>query len=485
MKGRLFAIVLLILASANYCAWTQPFNIMAIDQEGKAVEGANVVITYQKANRYSENDGRIEGRTDENGQFFAVLSNSVKEEFENRKVRISISHYYGGNETIDEVAENSENFKNVIWVAPFRVVSLSVMVSDSEGMPITGAPVSVYGIKLQKLTDELGIAVFPVAAGSPAAGVVRYKEGFYPFSAEGSNEDYLVAVVVPAEKREGNESKKLLVDIRVALPDETPVPFLPINLTYSGKKQFGRTDKDGKASFLVDGTGGNASLEFVHNEISYNKSYEVRENFSAKIVLEPALKITSFLAKKESENCYKVIANISDPRRHLPIEVQITKIMPYFNSTLPTKIEEGSLFYTQLCITRDTKVQASAWNKYDYSKSEIIELKYVAPSPQPPPPIPTLVLPPEKEEEISLEDMALSVAIFAVIGAAVAILITIKSRFGEIKRSITIFLRDMLGKMRPPEKAKEQKEEPKESKSNGQPEKKGKKAGKEEGAKPK
>jgi len=419
-----------------------------VDAAGNPVENADVSFSYQLSKSFSDSDGQLSGKTNLSGTYFANLTNVVGEGIENRLIRISISHYYGGNITINETAgSDPAEVKQIVYVVPFSVATLEVKVASANGTPIRGASVYLEGLGVKKYTDASGIAAFQVARGRAASGAVTYEGKAYPFSASGNGSMLAASVVVPEEVAIAEPGVAASLALQFVWEDGAPLAGLPVKFSYMGQGYPTQTDSGGMASFSTPQPGSEVNVTFTKNEIDYALSYLLANNRSETVKLGPSLKINSFYAVSQDENCFRLVANVSDPRAQLPIQVKMVKITPYANSTLPVSIEEGGVFSSSLCISYSVKAKFFVWNKYDFRESDILELKYS-------PPKPKLVFAPVEEkkdeeanEKVSFDDVLLAVATFAVIGAFLGIVIAGKSKIGRATQFIRAFLRQALKKL--------------------------------------
>ena len=129
------------------------------------------------------------------------------------------------------------------------------------------------------------------------------------------------------------------------------------------------------SSFVQNGT----NLFFVENETNFD--------FNTTISLYRLLNINTFQAVKESENCFSVIANISDPRTTIPLNVRMTKATvdaPTIYSEVQTTLNDAGLYNFPICIKSHTMMKIVASNRYE-SQEKSVQLTYVPPLPPQPP----------------------------------------------------------------------------------------------------
>ena len=90
----------MLFAGLAFPLWNQSILIKAVDLSGMPVSDAVVKIIYQHSDAINtEPDGVLIGKTDDNGTFYANLSNVVPLMYENRDFSVSLSTYYWDGET--------------------------------------------------------------------------------------------------------------------------------------------------------------------------------------------------------------------------------------------------------------------------------------------------------------------------------------------------------------------------------------------------
>ncbi len=91
------------------------------------------------------------------------------------------------------------------------------------------------------------------------------------------------------------------------------------------------------------------------------------------------LAINSFESSASgAANCYKLSANVIDPRISLPLTVRMVEISPR-NAELDVARDDFGMFVSSICITENTTVGLFAYNRYD-SANQTITLEFSQPA---------------------------------------------------------------------------------------------------------
>ncbi len=384
----LSALFLLVSAQPLFSLWSQGANVSVVDTAGMPVKYADVLITYQKSVPFGAPDGRVQGRTGDDGSFYAVLSNSVPSGKENRTYAINVSTYYWKGSITQFEADNSEE-RNLQIPIPFELESVQVRAVPFDGLP-PGAQATIYGTDVSEPFNASGVAVLRVPMGLKFSGYV-VADGFSKlFSSDNAPVDKdghrtIDVLLSGGSQPSGGQgdipasAQRITAQVAFFGPDGTPFANQPVNYFYRGKQQTAMTGADGVAGF--DGFAGfPINISVVADEYEYDTLYVPNESGLGTIRIPRLLTITAFPPVQEGGNCYRVIANVSDPRKQLPLTVSFTSSDPS-SPNLTSSTDESGMFFTHTCIGQDTTVTISASNKYD-SAQAAANLTYAAPAQQ-------------------------------------------------------------------------------------------------------
>ena len=374
-KPILFAFALLLSISLCFSLWNYTFTVQALDLKGKPVENADVSIVYQKISALSEDDGLLEGLTDANGNFPVSLENKVNMASQSYKAKITVStDYYAGEIRRLELNGTANNYT---FIVPVEQSDIEIIVLSSKKAPVEGATVFVEGSHpVKRSTDASGATSIRMPDGVAFSGVATYGD----YSREFSNTDIqasggrnVLTITLPdtpggaaASNGTGTFSLQLL------LANGSAAPNHPLNITYAGKTYNTATGQNGIVQIALSGRGP-LKVMVAQNEYDYPFSIDYSGQSSAIIALYPLLQIASFASIPDGGDCYRVFANISDPRTSLPLNVEMVRFVSLANTSLPVTGEFGGIFASRLCITTDTKVVVRATNKYE-SAGAVISL---------------------------------------------------------------------------------------------------------------
>lgn len=384
-------LALLLIANVCFSIWVQPLNISVADMNGKPVEKAQVTVIYQKASQVSENDGVLNGETNADGFFTGEITNRVQSSLASRNIQIKVYTNYWPGETRKIVANESEK-KQLRFIVPFKLEDVYIKAVTNKQFPVKGASVVIAGkVPIKKQTAADGRVRFFFPQNFSFSGFVSILNVSKKFSSqeiktiEGKK---TIAVELPPLEGEilgsvAGEGRNSLAIAFIGLND-TPLADSRVLLSFNNKSYSLYSDSDGVAGFLTDKTGVlNASIR--EYDFDYNFSLNITAgNNTTEVALYHLLKVASFKSQPQAEqNCFKMVANVSDPRSSLPIRVRMYSYQSSKNATLlkvnsTSNATSSGLYYSELCIKSDTPIRVTAQNKYDVAEASV-NLTFVRP----------------------------------------------------------------------------------------------------------
>ena len=360
----LSVLFLLISAQPLFSLWSQGVNVTVVDSAGMPVKYADVLITYQKSVPFGAPDGRAQGQTGDGGSFYAMLSNSIPSAQENRTYSIAVSTYYWKGSTTAFEADSSGQ-RGISIPIPFELESVQVRATPVEDLP-PGAQATIYGTDVSEHFNASGVAVLRVPEGLKFSGYV-IADGFSklfstdnaPVDKDGHRTiDVLLSGTLQPSGDIPASAQRIIAQVAFFGPDGEPFANQPVNYFYRGKQQTAMTGPDGVAGF--DGFAGfPINISVVADEYEYDTLYVPNESGLGTIRMPRLLTIAVFSPVKEGDNCYRVIANVSDPRKQLPLAVSFTS-SDQSSPNLTSSIDESGRFFARMCIKQDTTVTISA-----------------------------------------------------------------------------------------------------------------------------
>ena len=417
-------LIILLLSQLGFSLWTQSLNISAVDQSGKPVEKAQVTVLYQKINQISENDGVLTGETNADGIFTGEITNRIPAATASRNIQVRVSTNYWTGETRKLVANETEK-KQLRFIVPFKLEDVYVKVLSSRQAPVKGAEVVISGkVPIKKATGADGNARFFFPQNFTFSGFISYSNTSKAFSSKQiviADGKKTINMTLPPLDGEtfgsvAGEGKNSLGIVFLGF-NETPLPEKKVQFFFGGKNYTVYTDSDGVAGFLSDNTG---ILNVTIREYDYDFRYSLNlssGNNTTSVSTYHLLQVVSFKSLPNGDNCFKLFANISDPRPTVPIRARMFKYEGPKNTTLlKVNVTEAGLYYSDLCIRMDTQVRLSASNKYDIAESAL-NLTFIRP--QAPAPVKptnqTGLLPGTAEEQEQSDDMIIVAVVLLVV----------------------------------------------------------------------
>ncbi len=375
---------ILLLAQLAYPLWSQGLNITVVDKAGVPVKAAVVEITYQKADAASSNDGRIRGQTGNDGSFHAVLSNSVDAVAENRTCTINVSTYFWKGSSATFEADNSGQ-KKIRFPIPFDLESVQIRAIPPDGLS-PGAQATIYGSVITETLGANGTTSVFVPKGMQFSGYIVSDGKSKIFYSDNATVDTggrrTIDVWLPDSWRAGGSlpsAKRIAVRLTFITPHSGPYADLPISYVYRGNLQTAITDSTGTAAFDAF-SGIPLNMTLAVDEYARNILYTANETKTDTVQLPQLLSIAILPPSQEGENCYRVMANVSDPRKQLPLEVMFIGSAGGISSNITPSSDELGRLFVRTCITSDTNLTVRASNKYD-STSESVMLPFAVSRP--------------------------------------------------------------------------------------------------------
>jgi len=417
-------LILLLLSQLGFSLWTQPLNISVSDQNGKPVEKAQVTIFYQKASQVSENDGVLTGETNADGYFSAVISNRVPAATASKNIQVRVSTNYWAGETRKLVANETEK-KQLRFTVPFKLEDVYVRVLSSRQLPVKGANVVISGkVPLRKATGTDGKARFFFPSNFTFSGFASYSNASKTFaSKEVKSADGRKTIDVTLPPLEGEilgsvaGTGKNSLGVAFLGFNDTALPDLKVLFEFDGKNYSVYTDQDGVAGFLSDKTGIlNATIREYDYDFEYALNFSAGNNTTA-VSAYHLLKVVSFNAAPDGDNCFRLLSNVSDPRPNISIRVKIFRYDGPQNVTLlKVNTTQSGLYYSDLCIRMDTPVRLTASNKYDVAEASL-NLTFVRPKtgPVPSKPLNQSLFPGQQEKPKETDDMAVVAIVIGIV----------------------------------------------------------------------
>lgn len=376
MKLAPSAFALLLIISLGFSLWNQTLIINATDMHGLPLEAAQVSITYQKASSLSEDDGLLSGVTGKNGLFSAPLENKVPPLQQSYKVKVTVyTSYWEGETRIMELNNsdpqtfvNGTDPRNFTFMVPVELEQAYIEVLSSTHAPVSGADVVIAAdAQLKRSTGGHGEASFLLPKGMVFSGTAAFGNLSKQFSTAEADESggiKTITVVLPETPVAEPPSAASGLALTINFANGSSVAAHAFNYTFGGSTFTASTDSSGTATLAL-GAAGPLEIAIAQNEYDYRYTVDYSGQKEHSITLQPLLQISSFYSEPDGADCYRVIANVSDPRITLPLDVKMERYGKLTNVTLPVSGDAGGIFTSRLCIQAETKVVVRASNKYE------------------------------------------------------------------------------------------------------------------------
>ncbi|MCX8175234.1 MAG: hypothetical protein N3E51_03450 [Candidatus Micrarchaeota archaeon] len=386
-KSALAAIAVLFLCQPAFSLWVQQLYVQAADLEGNPVERALVEVRFQNASAVSESDGSISGYTEPNGFFLANLSNIVPKDYEIRTFKVRVSTPYWEGEEKSGFANGTYTLLN--FTVPVRLEKVVIWVVNSSNFGVENASVFLQDYGMLKRTGKRGTALFLLPSGLQFSGYAAHGNLSKSFSSDelrkGADGDF-IKVQLPQAPLPSWQSKSgsgiVLRAVFFGQKGEI-LAGQAVRIFLEGNNSTVLTDESGAVEVRIPKAGAVLRLVAERNEYPYSFEFAVNKSAEERLTLGNLLKINSFTAKPESQNCYVLLANITDPRLHLPLDVRMSRHGPAAEAPLEVSLTPQGLFMGRICISSDTQVRLVAKNKYETAE-EVVALAFVRPQPAKP-----------------------------------------------------------------------------------------------------
>ena len=364
-------IFLALIIQPGFCSWSQSLIVSVADQNGLPVPGAGVKITYQKANGITGNDGIVDGKTGEDGNCIATITNTVPKEMEDTRIRVTANAYGWQGETQAITGENNSGTKAVSFVAPFKLKNITVTVLHANGTPAAGASIYMAGSEMRTAADPSGKAVIRLPEGANASGFASYgNEGAY-FTSSAAADDGRGELVVkfPGIGTGAAASSSTTLSVKFISTGNTSLAGEKIVFSYDGTDVSAYADAGGRASIDVN-RNCTVIASVKKNDYNYSFEFSVIADGSPKnetAVLAPLLKIDYFESAPDGPGCYKLSAKASDPRLNKPISVRMAQVK---NDGTPAgeirlALGENGTYAGRACAGQGMSAKVIASNAYE------------------------------------------------------------------------------------------------------------------------
>ncbi|MCX6770369.1 MAG: hypothetical protein NT051_06910, partial [Candidatus Micrarchaeota archaeon] len=407
----------IILGQLCFSLWTQSINVSIHDLSGLPLENAMVRISYQKSSALFDTST---GKTDSNGVFTALISNSAPSGSAIDHFNVSASAAYWPGEA-RSIPVNESGYSSVDFTAPFSLAQVTVNVTDTEGKPIENASVYLIEANSKKASDWQGIALFLLPQNHSFRGLVVYKNASKSFSnsdAASYGKNRSVSIRLTIKNQPLPSSPELSLNVKVLGLGGQPIASQAVIYSCGGESTSAQTDSNG-AFVLKLNKSCTLNLTVQKNDYAYKFSFNITvapeplfQKSEISAAIWPLLSISTFQSKEESTNCFALLANVSDSRKNLPLEVRMIRQMLSFDLNksleiqLPLALSDDGRYVSRLCIKSNTPVTVFASNKYE-SIQRSLDLSYSPPRP-PSPIVTATVVSPINPEEEKARDAALS-----------------------------------------------------------------------------
>lgn len=364
-------IFVILFSQLCFSVWTQQLNISAIDLAGKPIENAQVSITYQKASQVSETDGLLTGQTNQYGYFYGTITNRVQAAFASNNIQVRISTSYWPGE-MRKLQVNESLVLQPRFVVPVQLQTVYVKALSSRMEVVPGAQVVISGKSpFTRTTGKDGMARFFLPPDFNFTGFVSFSNVSRSFSSAEivqADDKNVISVVLPPLQGEvvGSVAGKgqNALALRFLAINGTPLSNHQVGFSTRNDSYVLFTDQDGVAEFLSNGTG---HLNVTIREYEYNYIYPMNlsaGNSSKTITLGRLLNV-SFYQLQDGANCFKLYANVTDPR---PLQLRVFMSeypQPKVATQLQVNASASGLYYSRLCIIANTPVRVSVSNRYE------------------------------------------------------------------------------------------------------------------------
>ena len=468
MRPLAASIPFLLLLSLSHALWVQNATILVRDLNGVPVPGAEVAISYQKSDPFSFGDGLATGKTGDDGIFSASMKNTVAQE--NSKdyviVNASLPYWESGGQTL-QVQPSGRIEQN--FTIPYSLSPLIVLVESADGVPLTGASVYVLEAGARKETDANGTASFLLPFGMGFQGLAILgdsRKGFNSSSAIPNGAGRLSRAAMPIIINESFSAPAPILNFSLRVVDVNKSPFArqEVNLALPDGNATMETDSNGIVSVALNQSWNlTAQIELfahVHRfyyELQPNPNGTLYQGRNETATILPLLNLTLLKPEEDFPNCFLVLANVTDQRTSLPLQVHFVLATSFqeLNTTLeiplPAAQAESGLYTTRRCIKSNATVTAYASNKYE-SAQKAVNLTYrQAAPPNQTKPI-TKPLAPQEPKQVTLEEALISLAAAIIVLGSLLAVILGRRYLGMLSRFmieyLRLFIRILQGKKR-------------------------------------
>lgn len=423
-----FAFALLVLLfSAPFANFVQPLVVKAHGLDGLPAEGAEVEILFQNSSGLSDTDGKINGRIGFEGRFSANLSNIVPLPYENRAytVRLSAPYWSGMKRQMQATGEGEQT---ITFEVPYELTQVQIEVVDTSGQPLLGAEVALPEMKLLKTTGIDGKASFFLPKDRDFAGFASIGEKTAQFTVAAGAESSTATLDLGNGSSEG---KPMPFFVTLIGRNGLPLAQKQVEFVLEGGRIAAKTDANGTAAATLP-FGSEVAAVFTHEETPFSYNFTVGGG-NQTIKLPNQLVIRAFEALVVSPNCYRVAADVYDPRLSLPIEVDFRFVNQTSEETLVPPLSDDGIFALEKCVGEETLAKAIARNKYEFAETEYALMRFDANA--------TGVQGPDENQGVSFLDVGLWIVLLAVLVAIVLVATYTKSHFARPVRFILEYIR--------------------------------------------
>lgn len=440
--GMKHLVALILIAGMAFSSWSQVINITAVDINGAPAEGADILITYQKSNRFLENDGTLAGRTDADGKFNAYISNVVPDVYHNTAIEVQVSHYYGGSER--RVEQAGPEPKKLDFSFPFKVAPLKIHALSIEGLPLENVTVFLSGITVKKETGTDGSAGFSVLEGEAFSGFATFQNKTVTFDSSEAKEEQgamTITLDIPVRKipENANAKKKITLNLRLNEVDGKPLAGQEVKFLFFGEESSAKTDSAGLVAFGTDESGP-LRVTVWKNEYNYSRQYNISASKNESFTLPRLMKLNSFRYVKEpEENCYLVLANVTDPRLSVPRQGKLIRLLRGFNTSQGIGMDENGYFSARICVTAGLSVIMNISNRYEFVTTSPLYLPW-----EPPRPPPNMS---SSSKEPDITEIGLSITAFLMVGGFFAALILRRKQAQRGVQYVLTYFRQVVMKL--------------------------------------
>jgi hypothetical protein len=373
MKKAMLLALLLILSLA-FPLWTHTLAVEVKDSSGTPLPNIKISAVFQNRDPASSTDGYAEGYTGRDGKISLSLSNSVPVGTDKTAYAISASAPFFPEQKKDGSAVSGQDSSaKISFTIAGTYAIYKVSVVDKDGRAVSGAKVVLrppYAASQQTGADGMAQFTLPQSADvefyvSAGGAEVTLTNSDVQRTPEGNlvlarlDASFATAPVQPP----ANPAEGFRLDLQIL--DQKKVPIQGLDVTYkipNLKEKSIKTDKSGKISILPI-RASPVTISFFHSGYLFKQDIPVKSNLIQIVQIPTLLNITS-VSVSQSDNCFSVRVEVSDPREE---KISAYGLFVGADKQKPVSFNPSDehVFAGDFCATASGKLTVFASNQYD------------------------------------------------------------------------------------------------------------------------